>query len=215
MNSKKVWGAKRVLASSIVPVFPSADPENREKVLEIMYEMFPHPFIHRQSRPSKKELEKKGTNTKDKEITPKQSSKKPKRILCGINEVTRALERREVALVIVCRDVNPALLVAHLPVLCFSTNTKLVVMPGDGTDLGAVIGSHRLLVFGIAKDKGEMTDDVVVGEGNLFADKLIERLTPLAAKLEFPWLSANSNPDSVPPFPKPLTVPHRKKKDMP
>lgn len=203
-----------MLASSIAPVFPSANPETREKVLEIMHEMFPHPFIHRQSRASKKQLEK-GTNGEDKDIVPKPSSKKPKRVLCGINEVTRALERREVALIIVCRDVNPALLVAHLPVLCFSANAKLVVMPGDGTDLGTVIGSHRLLVFGIAKEKAEMTDDVSVGEGDLFADKLIARLTPLAVKLEFPWLSANANPDAVPPFPKPLTVPHRKKKDMP
>lgn len=43
----------------------------------------------------------------------------------GINATTRAVERDELSVVIVCRQVDPLDLVSHLPVICFQQRVSL------------------------------------------------------------------------------------------
>lgn len=107
---------------------------------------------------------------------------------------------------VVARDVVPSMLVAHVPVLCFMTGAQLVVLPGDGSEVGAVFGVRRVLAFAIARQKDpEQEQDAV--------DRMLTGLTPLAVKLEFPWLEAGRG-KKVPPFPPVTMVPHRKKMDI-
>jgi len=52
------------------------------------------------------------------------------RVLRGVNEVTRALEKnRPVVLVVIAEDVDPPDLVAHLPFLCEERGVPYVYVP--------------------------------------------------------------------------------------
>lgn len=242
---KKAWGSKQVLASPFAPVFPTPDPGTLEKVVGILLETFPEPFAKRVSRPSKKcprddaimrdvdvvaasdgsenvpLVSAKTEDAKLKEgeqgiLKIETSCKKPPRLLCGVNEVTRALEKGKVELAVVCRDVSPSIMVSHIPVLCFIGSTKLVILSGNGGDVGKIMGTQRLLAFGICKkEEADVGDDKHVGRSkNYIADRLVERLSPLATPLDFPWLAAALG-GKVPKFPDPVMIPHRSKKDIP
>lgn len=128
-------------------------------------------------------------------------------MLCGINEVTRALEKNRVEVVIVSRDVTPAFLVTHIPILCFLTSAKLVVLPGDGTELGHLLGTKRLLAFGLLRKTSDHSKDTEL------ADLLIERLVPHSTPLEYPWLAAIKG-KKVPTLPDPVMIPHKTKKEI-
>lgn len=208
-TKKKVWGSKQVLASPFAPVMPAAAPSTREAVLRVLLSAIPTPFVQREPRPSRKSLPAKEANPVG-TPAPKKSCKKPARLLVGVNEVTRALERGEVEIVVVARDVTPALLVQHVPILCFLSGAKLVVMPGDGTDVGLVLGTRRVLVMGV-KQRTEGEDEKESGA----AQKILEGLKPLAAELDYPWLAAAKRKKGKPPaLPDPLCIPHRNKKDI-
>lgn len=60
----------------------------------------------------------------------------------GINEVTKAIERKNALLVLVASDVNPIEIVMHIPPLCKGLDIKRVIMP-DSLELGKLIGLTR------------------------------------------------------------------------
>lgn len=205
---KKVWGTKQVLASPFATVFPSAAPGISEKVLAALCAVFPEPFAKRVSVPRPDDTlpadEAMETDVKEKRPWCVTLCKKPPRVLCGLNEVTRALERGKVELAVVCRDVVPSVLIAHLPVLCYVHGAALVVLPGGGTDIGAVLGTRRLLAFAVLKQ-----DAVTEGaEECASAVKLLEFLKPLATELDYPWLAAAKGKGPVPALPEPVMQPH-------
>lgn len=215
-QKKKAWGSKQVLASPFAPVMPAATPSSREAVLRVLLEVIPTPFAKREARPSRKSLTAQPvsgsvTAAPVKQAPPRKSCKKPAGLLAGLNEVTRGLERGEVSLVVVARDVTPALLVAHIPVLCFVCGAALVVMPGDGTDVGEVLGTRRVLALGVRKmGEGEM------GHGEDVAGRLLEGLNPLATRLDYPWLAAakRKGKEGGLRFPELRMVAHRSKMDI-
>lgn len=105
------------------------------------------------------------------------------------------------------KDVTPAILVAHIPTMCFLSQAVLVVLPGDGQEVGQLFGIRRVLAFAVEKvEQGE-------GEECEVARKLTEGLMPLAVSLRFPWLEA-ARGKPVPPFPEPVLVPHQSKMDV-
>eukprot|EP00177_Eucheuma_denticulatum_P004535 GFKZ01008243.1.p1 GENE.GFKZ01008243.1~~GFKZ01008243.1.p1 ORF type:complete len:219 (-),score=24.35 GFKZ01008243.1:343-999(-) len=205
-QKKKAWGSKQMLASPFAPTFPSPVPHALESALRVLVSIFPEPFVTRHPRPTRSEttVSHPPTSTPDPATRPK--NRKPHRLLCGLNEVTRALERHEVHLAVVARDVVPAMLVAHVPVLCFMTGAQLVVLPGDGSEVGAVFGVRRVLAFAIERQNDPQQEEDIV-------DRVLTGLIPLAVKLEFPWLEAGRGKE-VPPFPQVNMVPHRKKMDI-
>lgn len=203
-QKKKVWGSKQVLASPFAPVMPSAKPETQRKVLEVLLSAIPVPFAKRPPRPPRADRME-----IDRKPAPTPSVRKPARLVCGLNEVTRGLERENLDIVVVCRDITPALLVSHIPVLCFAARAPLVIMPGDGTDIGTVFGTKRVVTFAVRKrPEEEVADPVSV------AEVLLKGLRPMATTLDFPWLAAAKNRSDVPEFPKPLMIPHRSKMDI-
>jgi len=57
----------------------------------------------------------------------------------GTNEVTKAVERNQAKIVVIAKDVNPAEIVMHLPILCEEKNIPCVVA-GSKDELGAAAG---------------------------------------------------------------------------
>lgn len=57
----------------------------------------------------------------------------------GTNEATKAIERKQVALVVIAEDVEPAEIVAHLPVLCDEKGIPYIYVPSK-RELGAAAG---------------------------------------------------------------------------
>ena len=57
----------------------------------------------------------------------------------GVNEVTKAVEKSQAKLVIVAKDVSPAEITMHLPLLAKEKNVKFVEVPSK-EELGAAAG---------------------------------------------------------------------------
>lgn len=57
----------------------------------------------------------------------------------GTNEATKAIERKQVALVVIAEDVEPPEIVAHLPALCDEKSIPYIYVPSK-RELGAAAG---------------------------------------------------------------------------
>lgn len=57
----------------------------------------------------------------------------------GTNEATKAIERKQVVLVVIAEDVEPAEIVAHLPALCDEKGIPYIYVPSK-RELGAAAG---------------------------------------------------------------------------
>lgn len=71
--------------------------------------------------------------------------------LClGVNHVTRALEKDELCLAIVCKDAEPPRLVQHFPYLAFVKQVPLCAMAqrGSSFELGKIFGLKSMLALG-------------------------------------------------------------------
>jgi large subunit ribosomal protein L7Ae len=60
----------------------------------------------------------------------------------GTNEVTKAAERGEAALIIMAADVSPPEILAHIPALCDEKNIPYVYVPNKA-ELGNAIGLEK------------------------------------------------------------------------
>jgi large subunit ribosomal protein L7Ae len=60
----------------------------------------------------------------------------------GTNEVTKAVERGEAAIVIMAVDVDPPEILAHMPALCEERNVPYVYVPAKA-ELGNAIGLEK------------------------------------------------------------------------
>lgn len=134
------------------------------------------------------------------------SSKRPAGILVGMNEVTKGLEKGNVALVVAARDSSPPILIAHLPALCYMRDAALVPACGNGDDIAAAFGVKKVLAFGILRP-----EKVEEGAIRLRSQTLLENLKPHATPLNFPWLAVAKGDRDVPPeLPEPHLAPPNK-----
>ncbi len=63
--------------------------------------------------------------------------------------VTKALEKGQLSVVVICKDVEPNRLVQHIPYLTYLHSTPLCVLGGDtSATLGAIFGIRSLIVLG-------------------------------------------------------------------
>lgn len=209
---KKKFTEKQVLASPFAPVFPTPMPKSSEVTLSALKTAFNQPFAHRPARPSRRTQCDSSTTShglgdssaeKAQEKTTTESCAKPSGLLVGVNEVTRALEKNDVGIAVVCRDVTPRILVAHLPALCFVKGAKMVAHPGDGSDLGAILGTKRALAFAVRRT---LPDEKLSSSLTI----LSEQLNTVACVLDFPWLAPRGK---VPPLPEPIFMDHRGKQE--
>ncbi|CAI9539623.1 unnamed protein product [Staurois parvus] len=74
-----------------------------------------------------------------------------KHLAIGINEVTRALEKNEVHLVIVCKSAKPQMIIQHVPELSASRGVTACLLPRLSENVAPVLGLKSVLALGFKK----------------------------------------------------------------
>ena len=87
----------------------------------------------------------------------------------GTNEVTKAVERGEAAVVIMAVDVEPPEILAHMPALCEERGVPYVYVPAK-VELGNAIGLEKPTASIAIVD---------VGKGKALCDEIAEAVTAL------------------------------------
>ncbi|XP_012658832.1 ribonuclease P protein subunit p38 [Otolemur garnettii] len=98
-----------------------------------------------------------------------------KQLTIGVNEVTRALERGELLLVLVCKSVKPAIITSHLIQLSLSRAVPACQVPRLSERIAPVIGLKCVLALGFKKDTTDFVDQV-------------KAIIPRVPSLSVPWL---------------------------
>ncbi|KAM4828474.1 ribonuclease P protein subunit p38 [Thomomys bottae] len=98
-----------------------------------------------------------------------------KQLAIGVNEVTKALERGELLLVLVCKSVKPAIITSHLVQLSLSRDVPACQVPRLSERLAPVLGLKCLLALGFKKSTSDFADQV-------------QAILPRVPSLYVPWL---------------------------
>ncbi|XP_053569980.1 ribonuclease P protein subunit p38 [Bombina bombina] len=133
------------------------------------------------------DVEIKSCEEADKEELQKESENKPgwthvdlrKQLAIGINEVTRALEKNEVYLVLVCKSAKPTLITKHLVELSASREVPACQLPRLSENIAPVLGLKSVLALGFKKSSDVFLEEVKA---------VISRVPPL----KVPWLQSES-----------------------
>lgn len=107
-----------------------------------------------------------------------------KHMAIGINEVTRALEKNEVHLVIVCKSAKPPMITTHLTELSASRGVPACQLPRLSENIAPVLGLKSVLALGFRK-----TSDVFLEE--------VSAIIPLVPPLNVPWLTGKPKRDTT------------------
>ncbi|KFO25652.1 ribonuclease P protein subunit p38 isoform X2 [Fukomys damarensis] len=98
-----------------------------------------------------------------------------KQLAIGVNEVTRALERNDLLLVLVCKSVKPAIITSHLIQLGLSRSVPACQVPRLSERIAPVIGLKCVLALGFRKGTSDFADEV-------------RAIIPRVPNLNVPWL---------------------------
>ncbi|KAM6215606.1 ribonuclease P protein subunit p38 [Rhynchocyon petersi] len=93
----------------------------------------------------------------------------------GVNEVTRALERNNLLLVLVCKSVKPAIITSHLIQLSLSRTVPACQVPRLSERIAPVIGLKCVLALGFKKNTTDFVEE-------------IKAIVPRVPSLNVPWL---------------------------
>lgn len=99
-----------------------------------------------------------------------------KHLAIGINEVTRALEKNEVHLVIVCKSAKPQMITKHITELSASRGVAACQLPRLSENVAPVLGLKSVLALGFKK-----TSDMFLEE--------VGAIVPRVPPLKVPWLT--------------------------
>lgn len=122
-----------------------------------------------QSDTSEADLEKKGAEVAGVETSSlEEATNKPgwthfdlrKQLAIGINEVTRALEKNELHLVLVCKSAKPPLITMHLIGLSASRAVPACQVPRLSESLAPVLGLKSILALGFRKNSSHFADEI-------------------------------------------------------
>ncbi|KAM9230397.1 ribonuclease P protein subunit p38 isoform 1-T2 [Dugong dugon] len=98
-----------------------------------------------------------------------------KQLAIGVNEVTRALERNDLLLVLVCKSAKPAIITSHLIQLSLSRTVPACQVPRLSERIAPVIGLKCVLALGFKKNTTDFADEIKV-------------IIPRVPSLNVPWL---------------------------
>lgn len=98
-----------------------------------------------------------------------------KQLAIGVNEVTRALERNELLLVLVCKSVRPAIITSHLIPLSLSRMVPACQVPRLSERIAPIIGLQCVLALGFRKTTTDFVNEV-------------KAVVPRVPSLNVPWL---------------------------
>ncbi|XP_072507714.1 ribonuclease P protein subunit p38 [Notamacropus eugenii] len=162
-------------------------------ILHTLEERFKHVGLQKIENPKKKKQpfskrQTKEKGTVDNDEVPKQkgteiSQKVPgwtpvhirRQLAIGINEVTRALEKNELLLVLVCKSVKPAMMTSHLIQLSISRDVPACQVPRLSDSIAPVIGLKCVLALGFKKNTEAFVDE-------------LKAIIPRVPSLHVPWL---------------------------
>ncbi|XP_075408448.1 ribonuclease P protein subunit p38 [Tenrec ecaudatus] len=98
-----------------------------------------------------------------------------KQLAIGVNEVTRALEKNDLLLVLVCKSVKPALITSHLIQLSLSRSVPACQVPRLSERIAPVIGLKCVLALGFKRGTTDFENE-------------IKAIIPRVPNLSVPWL---------------------------
>lgn len=99
-----------------------------------------------------------------------------KHLAIGINEVTRALEKNEVHLAIVCKSAKPQMITTHITELSASRGVPAFQLPRLSENIAPVLGLKSVLALGFRN-----TSDLFLEE--------VRAIIPRVPPLKVPWLA--------------------------
>ncbi|NXN27056.1 RPP38 protein, partial [Nycticryphes semicollaris] len=97
-----------------------------------------------------------------------------RQLAIGVNEVTKALEKNELLLLLVCKSAKPAMITSHLIQLSASRATPAGQVPRLSETVAPLLGLTSILALGFKKQSDKFTE-------------AIEAIIPRIPALEVPW----------------------------
>ncbi|NWU71149.1 RPP38 protein, partial [Pterocles burchelli] len=97
-----------------------------------------------------------------------------RQLAIGVNEVTKALEKNELLLLLVCKSAKPATITSHLIHLSASRATPAGQVPRLSETVAPLLGLTSILALGFKKQSDKFTE-------------AIEAIIPKIPALEVPW----------------------------
>ncbi|XP_053914907.1 ribonuclease P protein subunit p38 isoform X3 [Cuculus canorus] len=97
-----------------------------------------------------------------------------RQLAIGVNEVTKALEKNELLLLLVCKSAKPAMITSHLIQLSASRATPAGQVPRLSETVAPLLGLTSILALGFKKQSDKFTE-------------VVEAIIPKIPALEVPW----------------------------
>ncbi|KFV16008.1 Ribonuclease P protein subunit p38, partial [Tauraco erythrolophus] len=188
-KAKKVT-VKTCLDNPFVFQWKTIDGEDMHFILQTLEERIKHIGLKKIETPRKKKrsLTKKqikcdaGTNELHKEEETEGHRQKlgwtdisiRRQLAIGVNEVTKALEKNELLLLLVCKSAKPAMITTHLIQLSASRATPAGQVPRLSETIAPLLGLSSILALGFKKQSDKFAEAV-------------EAIIPKIPALEVPW----------------------------
>ncbi|NXL43619.1 RPP38 protein, partial [Podilymbus podiceps] len=189
-KAKKIT-VKTCLDNPFVFQWKTIDGEDMHFILQTLEERIKHSGLKKIETPrkkkrslTKKQMERKcdaSTNELLKEETEGHQQKTGwtdisirRQLAIGVNEVTKALEKNELLLLLVCKSAKPAMITSHLIQLSASRATPAGQVPRLSETVAPVLGLTSILALGFKKQSDKFTE-------------AIEAIIPKIPALEVPW----------------------------
>nr|XP_005480341.2 ribonuclease P protein subunit p38 [Zonotrichia albicollis] len=191
LRKAKKTTVKTCLDNPFVFQWKTIDGEDMHFILETLEERIKHIGLKKIESPRKKKrsFTKKQTERKCDASTndfPKEEAEshpqKPgwtdisirRQLAIGVNEVTKALEKNELLLLLVCKSAKPAMLTSHLVELSASRATPAGQVPRLSETLAPLLGLTSILALGFRKHSDTFTEAIAA-------------IIPKIPALEVPW----------------------------
>ncbi|XP_017672611.1 PREDICTED: ribonuclease P protein subunit p38 isoform X1 [Lepidothrix coronata] len=195
-KAKKIT-VKTCLDNPFVFQWKTIDGKDMHFILQTLEERIKHVGLKKIESPrkkkrslTKKQMERKcdaSTNELPKEEETESHQQKPgwtdisirRQLAIGVNEVTKALERNELLLLLVCKSAKPAMITSHLIELSASRATPAGQVPRLSETVAPLLGLTSILALGFKKQSDKFTET-------------IEAIIPKIPALEVPWFQYRS-----------------------
>nr|XP_046254226.1 ribonuclease P protein subunit p38 [Scatophagus argus]XP_046254227.1 ribonuclease P protein subunit p38 [Scatophagus argus] len=199
---KRKIPAKTSFISPFTPKWSPLPQEDMHFILETLKDKLLSTGLEKKEvkvfHPWRKKKEQKPTATSepDLQVSQVQDSSKNgwtdvaarRQLAIGINEVTKALERNELKLVLVCKSVRPKHMTDHLITLSATRGVPACQVPRLSQSLSQPLGLKSVLALGFRR--------CASSDGELFTDT-VDAITPRVPSLDVAWLQVAAPKDSV------------------
>ncbi|XP_030352717.1 ribonuclease P protein subunit p38 [Strigops habroptila] len=192
LRKAKKAAVKTCLDNPFVLEWKTIDGEDMHFILQTLEERIKHIGLKKVETPrikkrslTKKQMERKcNTTTSD---LPKEEDAEGHRqktgwtdtsirrqLAIGVNEVTKALEKDELLLLLVCKSAKPAMITSHLIQLSASRATPAGQVPRLSETIAPLLGLTSVLALGFKKQSDKFTEAIAA-------------IIPKIPALEVPW----------------------------